>query len=85
MNTDSSTPRPAPSLKPGWKMPTPPAEGCKPHAHFVGQNDGFDLFWATEEQAVEGSFYDDGTGDHPRVPRLRHSKAPDLPWLSLNN
>ncbi len=46
------------SPRPEWKMPEPPSPECKPWAYLVGSNDGWDLYWATPEQADEGEPWD---------------------------
>ena len=35
------------SVRPGWVMPEPPAEGLIPLAHLVGEADGWDMYWGT--------------------------------------
>ena len=50
----ATPPRAPPTVRPGWKMPKPPRDGCKPYAYIIGGEDGVDLFWATDEQIESG-------------------------------
>lgn len=54
-----------PTVHPDWKLPEPPHSDCKPYAHLVGSEDGWDLYWATPEQAPEGDYYSEGDKSDP--------------------
>lgn len=47
------------SIRSGWKMPEPPHPECKPYALLLGPDEGYDLFWATQQQAFDGDHWSD--------------------------
>lgn len=55
---------PRPPLKPraDWAMPGPPSPKCRPYAYLVYGGDGWELYWSTPEQAVEGDYWQDENG-----------------------
>lgn len=48
---------PKPTVRDDWKMPAPPAPGLRPYARLVSKWDGWELYWATPEQADQGDYW----------------------------
>jgi len=56
-----------PTLRPDWKIPTPPAEGLLPCFHIIGPSDGADFFWATEEEISADTWAEASESDDRRI------------------